>query len=48
MGPSPTYHPPDGEECETSVEHGLPLWGTARGDRAIPPCGGPALWGHMQ
>ena len=26
MGPSPTYHPPEGEECETSVKHGLPLW----------------------
>ena len=26
MKPSPTYHPPKGEECETSVEHGLPLW----------------------
>ena len=26
MRPSPTYHPPHGEECETSVEHGLPLW----------------------
>ena len=26
MGPSPTYHPPKGEQCETSVEHGLPLW----------------------
>ena len=26
MGPSPTYHPPEGEECETSVQHGLPLW----------------------
>ena len=26
MGPSHTYHPPEGEECETSVEHGLPLW----------------------
>ena len=26
MGPSPTCHPPEGEECETSVEHGLPLW----------------------
>ena len=25
MGPSPTYHPPEGEECETSVKHGLPL-----------------------
>ena len=21
MGPSPTYHPPEGEECETSVGH---------------------------
>ena len=26
MEPSPTYHPPQGEECETSVEHRLPLW----------------------
>ena len=26
MGPSPTYHPPEGEECETSVDHGLPIW----------------------
>ena len=26
MGPSPTYHPPEGEERDTSVEHGLPLW----------------------
>ena len=26
MGPSATYHLPEGEECETSVEHGLPLW----------------------
>ena len=26
MGPSLTYHPPEGEESETSVEHGLPLW----------------------
>ena len=26
MGPSPTCHPPEGEKCETSVEHGLPLW----------------------
>ena len=25
MGPSPTYHPPKAEECETPVEHGLPL-----------------------
>ena len=26
MGPSPTYHLPEGEKCETSVEDGLPLW----------------------
>ena len=26
MEPFPTCHPPQGEECETSVEHGLPLW----------------------
>ena len=26
MGLSPTYHPPEGNECETSVEHELPLW----------------------
>ena len=24
MGPSPTHRLPEGEECETSVEHGLP------------------------
>ena len=34
MGPSPTYHPPEGEECETSVEHGLPLWA----ERAVGCC----------
>ena len=53
MGPSPTYHPPEGEECETSVEHGLPLWaepavGYCSHDRALPPCGGAALWGHVK
>ena len=26
MRPSPTYRPPEGEEFETSVAHGLPLW----------------------
>ena len=26
MGPTPMYHPPKGEGCETLVEHGLPLW----------------------
>ena len=32
MQPFPTYDPPEGEECETSVEHGLPSW-------AEPPVG---------
>ena len=27
MGPSPTYHPPEGEECETSVR----TWVTSLG-----------------
>ena len=35
MQPSATYHRPEGEECETSVEHGLPLW-------AVPAAG--CLW----
>ena len=26
MGPSPTYHPPEEEECQTSVKYGLPHW----------------------
>ena len=26
MGPSPTCHPLQGEECETLVKYGLPLW----------------------
>ena len=34
MGPFPMYHPPEGEECETSVEHGLPLWA----ERAVGYC----------
>ena len=29
MGPSSTYHLPEGEECETSGKHGLPLWAEA-------------------
>ena len=45
MGPSPTYHPPEGEECETSVEHGLPLWA----ERAVWYCSRQprpsAMWG---
>ena len=34
MGPSPTYHPPEGEECATLVEHGLPL----KGEPALGYC----------
>ena len=34
MEPSPTCHPPEGEECETSVEHGLPL----RAEPAVGYC----------
>ena len=26
MGPTPTYHPPKGQGCETLVGHWLPLW----------------------
>ena len=26
MGPSPTYHPPEGGECGASVQHRLPRW----------------------
>ena len=31
MGPSSTYHPSEGEQCETLVEHGLPLWAEPAG-----------------
>ena len=31
MGPTFTYHPPRGEKCETTVEHGLPLWAEPAG-----------------
>ena len=45
MGPSPTYDPPEGEECETSVEHGLPL----KGEPAVGYCSRrprpSAMWG---
>ena len=45
MGPSPTYHPHEGEECETSVEHGLPVWAEpAAGYCSRPPCPSP-MWG---
>ena len=26
MGLSSTYHPPEEEECETSVKQGSPVW----------------------
>ena len=45
MGPSPTCHPPKGEEYETSVEHGLPLWAEpAVGSCSRRPRPSP-LWG---
>ena len=45
MGPSPTYHPPEGEEYEISVEHGLPLWAEpAVGYCSRRPCPSP-MWG---
>ena len=45
MGPSPTYHAPEGEECATSVEHGLPLWAEpAVGYRTRRPRPSP-MWG---
>ena len=52
MGPYPAYHPPKGEECETSVQDGLPLQAepapkaTAHGELALLPHGGAALWKH--
>ena len=45
MGPSPTCHPPEAEECEPLVEHGLPLWA----ERAVEYCSRPhrpfPMWG---
>ena len=45
MGPSPTYHPPEAEGCETSVERGLPLWA----EPAVGYCSWqprpPPIWG---
>ena len=40
MGRGPRYHPPKGEECETLVQHRLPLWAEPDGGyRALPPYG---------
>ena len=52
MGPTPMYHPPKAQGCETSVEHGLPLWAEPDGGhcsrRPSPsPHGGAALWEHV-
>ena len=45
MAPTPTHHPPKGEECETTVEHGLPLWAEpAGGYRSRRPSPTPT-WG---
>ena len=49
MGPTPTYHPPEGEGCETSVEHGLPSWAEPDGGYCVrrpstsPTLGSPSL-----
>ena len=52
MGPSPIYHQPEGDKCETLVQHGLPLWAEpavgycSRRPRPSPVwCA--ALWGHV-
>ena len=36
MGPSPLCHRREGEECETSVEHGLPLRAEPAGGHPPP------------
>ena len=47
MGPSPTHHPPEGEDSETSVEHGLPLWAaTVVGCCSRQPRPSP-MWGSL-
>ena len=37
MGPLPTYHPPEGEECGSAFEHGLPLLAEAAGGYCSRP-----------
>ena len=50
MGTSPMYHPPEGEECETSVENWLPLWAETavgycgRRPRPSPTWGSGSVW----
>ena len=45
MGPTPTYHPPKGGECETSVEYGLPLWAAPNGGYCSPRASPSPTWG---
>ena len=45
MGPTPTYHPPKGEGCQTSVEHGLPLWAEPHGAYCWQRPSLPPTWG---
>ena len=46
MGPVPTYHPPKREECETMVEHGLPLWAEAAGGYCSRQLSPSPTWGR--
>ena len=45
MRPSFAYHPPKGEECETSVKHGLPLWAGPNGGYCSRRPSPPPTWG---
>ena len=48
MGPTPTCHPPKGEECETSVEHRLRFSAEpARGYCWRRPSPSPTTWDFM-
>ena len=53
MGPSPPIIRPKERNVRLRSNMGYlsgqnSLWGTARGDRALPRCGGAALWAHVQ
>ena len=39
------YHPAEGEECETSVEHGLPLWAEPAVGYCSRPTRSSLMWG---
>ena len=45
MRPSPTYQLPEGEECETSAEHGLPLWAELAVGYCSPQPRPSPMWG---